>query len=219
MATITYETTEGRFDEGIGALSAQEISKLLIACQNAIKEQYPVAGTKDIFSKVHDRGEYGAYRLTISQLVDASWLGYSAKSYINSKLVDHPEGPEKLENTKSYFEHAKEQQPELDFAESKIEAKNNAQYYFLTNELEGVAINSLIKTGADIVLSGYYQDQIAYDYLKFIYNLLYTARIISDSTDKSVVAGLLSVSLCVNYDTASSYSKGSISEDTYGVIS
>lgn len=219
MATITYETTEGRFDEGIGALSAQEISKLLIACQNAIKEQYPVAGTKDIFSKVHDRGEYGAYRLTISQLVDASWLGYSAKSYINSKLVDHPEGPEKLENTKSYFEHAKEQQPELDFAESKIEAKNNAQYYFLTNELEGVAINSLIKTGADIVLSGYYQDQIAYDYLKFIYNLLYTARIISDSTDKSVVAGLLSVSLCVNYDTASSYSRGIIKKDTNGITS
>lgn len=214
-----YQTTPDRFEDDIGALSPEQISKLLIACQNAIKEQYPVAGTKDIFSKVHDRGEYGAYRLTISQLVDASWIGYSAKSYINSKLVDHPEGPEKLENRKSYFEHAKETKTQLDFADAKIEAKNNAQYYFLTNKLEGVAINSSISDGSDIVSSGSIQDRIAYDYLKFIYNLLYTARIINDATDNNVVAGLLSVSLCVNYDTAASYSRGIIKVDTNGISS
>lgn len=217
MATVTYETNPGPFGEGIGSLTAEQISSLLIACQNAIAEQYPVSGNKDIFSKIHDRGEYGAYRFTINQLIDASWLGISAREYINKKLIDHPEGPEKLENRKSYFEVAKEQQPELDFAEAKIEAKNNAQYYFLTNELDGVAINSNIKTGADIVLVGYYQDLIAYDYLKFIYNLLYTARIISATTDNNVVAGLLSVSLCVNYDTAASYSRGIIKKDTNGI--
>jgi len=214
-----YQTTPDRFKDDIGTLSPEQISKLLIACQNAIKEQYPVAGTKDIFSKVHDKGEYGAYRLTIQQLVDASWLGYSAKSYINSKLIDHPEGPEKLENRKSYFEHAKETKTQLDFSDAKIEAKNNAQYYFLTNKLEGVAINNLITDGSDIVSSGSIQDRVAYDYLKFIYNLLYTARIVNDSTDNTVVAGLMSVSLCVNYDTAASYSRGIIKVDANGISS
>jgi len=190
MATVTYETNPAPFEDGIGPLTAEDISALLIACQTAIAEQYPVPGSNDVFSKIHDRGEYGAYRFTINQLIDASWIGSSAREYINKKLIDHPEGPEKLENRKSYFEYAKEQLPQIDFAEAKIEAKNNAQYYFLTNQLEGVSINPLIKTGGDIVLIGYYQDQVAYDYLKFIYNLLYTARIISDATDKNVISGL-----------------------------
>lgn len=215
----TYQTLPSLFQEEIGNLGVEEIAKLLIACQNAIAEQYPVAGNGDIFSKVHSGGEYGAYRFTISQLVDASWLAYSAKEYINRKLIDHPEGPEKLENRKSYFEHAKETKTQLDFAEAKIEAKNNAQYYFLTNVLEGVAINDLITDGSDIVSSGRIQDLIAYDYLKFVYNLLYTARIVTDTTDKNIVAGLLSVSLCVNYDTASSYSRGTIKVDTSGLTS
>ncbi len=219
MATVTYETNPAPFEDGIGPLTAEDISALLIACQTAIAEQYPVPGSNDVFSKIHDRGEYGAYRFTINQLIDASWIGLSAREYINKKLIDHPEGPEKLENRKSYFEYAKEQLPQIDFAEAKIEAKNNAQYYFLTNQLEGVSINPLIKTGGDIVLIGYYQDQIAYDYLKFIYNLLYTARIISDATDKNVISGLFSVALCVNYDTASSYSRGIIKKDTNGITS
>lgn len=219
MANITYETNSGPFEEGIGPLTADNITSLLKACQEAIAKQYPVSGEQDIFTKVHDKGEYGAYRFTINQLIDASWLGSSAREYINKILVDHPEGPEKLENRKSYFEYAKEQNPLIDFAEAKIEAKNNAQYYFITNKLEGVSINNQITTGADILLSGYYQDQIAYSYLKFIYNLLYTARIISDSTDPKVITGLLSVSLCVNYDTAAAYSKGIIKKDTNGITS
>ena len=232
MANITYETNPGPFEEGIGPLTADNITSLLKACQEAIAKQYPVAGEQDVFSKVHDKGEYGAYRFTINQLIDASWLGSSAREYINKKLTDHPEGPEKLENRKSYFQYAKEYQEDkrdgtkydplstfLDFAEAKIEAKNNAQYYFITNKLEGVSINNQISIGADILLSGYYQDQIAYSYLKFIYNLLYTARIIGDNTDLKVISGLLSVSLCVNYDTAAAYSRGIIKKDTNGITS
>lgn len=217
--TVAYQTTPSLFREDIGNLAQEDIAKLLIACQKSIAEQYPVAGNRDIFSKVHDRGEYGAYRFTISQLVDASWLGTTAKEYISKKLIDHPEGPEKLENTKSYFEHAKETKTHLDFADAKIEAKNNGQYYFLTNKLEEVAINRLIGDGSDIVSSSRIQDLIAYDYLKFIHNLLLTARVITPQTEKNVVAGLLSVSLCANYDTASSYSRGIIKVDTDGLSS
>jgi len=192
MATVTYETTATRFDDGIGLLTGEQLSKLLIACQNAIKEQYPVTGSKDIFSKVHDKGEYGAYRLTIQQLVDAGWISSAAITHINQKLTDHPEGPEKLETRKSYFEYAKEYQyddpsggkfpalsAELDFAESKIEAKNNAQYFFIANKLEGIATRVELTIGGDILLSGYLQDEIAYGYLNFIYDLFLTARVIT----------------------------------------
>jgi hypothetical protein len=229
---ITYETTTSRFNEGIGLLTGEQITKLLVACQNAIKEQYPVAGSKDIFSKVHDKGEYGAYRLTIQQLVDAGWISPSAINYINQKLTDHPEGPEKLETRKSYFEYAKEYQyddrtggkypalsTELDFAEAKIEAKNNAQYYFIANNLEGVATRVELNTGGDVLLSGFYQDQIAYDYLNFIYDLFLAARVITPTVDEKITAGLLSVALCVNYDTALSYANGLIKKDTTGITS
>lgn len=217
---ITYETTATSFNSDIGNLSPEDISKLLIACQNAIKEQYPVAGSKDIWSKVHDGGEYGAYRLTINQLIDASWIGILARDYIDNTLIDRPEGPEKLETRKSYYEAAKEKYgTELDFAESKIEAKNSAQYYFLTYALTGIPVNVRIETAFDILSNKSYQDEIAYAYLNFIYSLLYNARIINDSTDKDIVAGLLSIALCINYDTAANYANGIIKKDTAGITS
>lgn len=215
-----YETTVDFDSTDIGNLTTEDISKLLVACQNAIKEQYPIAGSKDIWSKVHNGGEYGAYRLTINQLIDSSWVGILARDYIENTLIDRPEGPEKLETRKSYFETAKEKYgTELDFAESKIETKNSAQYYFITTALTGIPINSRIQNGYDILKSRALQDEIATDYLKFIYNLLYNARIINDLTDNDIVAGLLSVALCVNYDTAANYANGIIKKDTTGVTS
>jgi hypothetical protein len=217
---IIYETTPESISADIGTLSTEDISNLLIACQNAIKEQYPVSGSKDIWSKVHNGGEYGAYRLTINQLIDASWVGILARDYIDKTLIDRPEGPEKLETRKSYYEAAKEKYgTELDFAESKIETKNSAQYYFITSSLTGIPINPRIKTAYDILSIKSLQDEIAVDYLRFIYNLLYNARIINDSTDNDIVAGLLSVALCVNYDTAANYANGIIKKDTTGVTS
>ena len=219
-SNTTYETTVDLDGTDIGNLTTEDISKLLVACQNAIKEQYPVAGSKDIWSKIHNGGEYGAYRLTINQLIDASWVGILARDYIDNTLIDRPEGPEKLDTRKSYYETAKEKYgTELDFAESKIETKNSAQYYFITNALTGIPINPRIQTGYDILKSKTLQDEIANDYLKFIYNLLYNARIINDSTDNEIVAGLLSVALCVNYDTAANYANGIIKKDTTGVTS
>lgn len=215
-----YQTTPEKFNDGIGGLSPEQISKLLVACQNAIKEQYPVAGSKNIFNKVHTKGEYGAYRLTIPQLVDAGWLGPNAVEYINNRIIDHPEGPERLENRKSYFENAKEVfGQQLDFADANIESKNSAQYYFITTILEGISTKNNIKTASEILFSESFQDSIAYDYLKFIYNLLTAARVVSTQTDDRVVAGLLSVAICVNYDTALSYSRGTIKVDTNGVSS
>ena len=219
-SNTTYETTVDLDGTDIGNLTTEDISKLLVACQNAIKEQYPVAGSKDIWSKIHNGGEYGAYRLTINQLIDASWVGILARDYIDNTLIDRPEGPEKLDTRKSYYETAKEKYgTELDFAESKIETKNSAQYYFITNALTGIPINPRIQTGYDILKSKTLQDEIANDYLKFIYNLLYNARIINDSTDNEIVSGLLSVALCVNYDTAANYANGIIKKDTTGVTS
>lgn len=219
-SNTTYETTVNLDGTDIGNLTTEDISKLLVACQNAIKEQYPVAGSKDIWSKIHNGGEYGAYRLTINQLIDASWVGILARDYIDNTLIDRPEGPEKLDTRKSYYEAAKEKYgTELDFAESKIETKNSAQYYFITTALTGIPINPRIQTGYDILKSKTLQDEIANDYLKFIYNLLYNARIINDSTDNEIVAGLLSVALCVNYDTAANYANGIIKKDTTGVTS
>jgi hypothetical protein len=219
-SNTTYDTTVDVDSADIGSLTTEDISKLLIACQNAIKEQYPVAGSKDIWSKIHNGGEYGAYRLTINQLIDASWVGILARDYIEKTLIDRPEGPEKLETRKSYFETAKEKYgTELDFAESKIETKNSGQYYFITTALTGIPINARIQTGYDILKSKTIQDEIAFDYLKFIYNLLYNARIVNDSTDNDIVAGLLSVALCVNYDTAANYANGIIKKDTTGVTS
>jgi hypothetical protein len=219
---MTYTTTSGIFQEGIGLLNADQLTKLVIACQDAIKEQYPVPGDKDIFSKVHDRGQYGAYRLTISQLIDAGWIAVDAIDHINKKLVDHPEGPEKIDSRKSYFEAAKEYEglsTKVDFAEVKIEAKNSAQYYFIANKLENVATKETLTIGADFLLSGKMQDTIAFDYLNFVYDLFLTARVITPKVDENVTAGLLAVALCVNYDTALNYANGIIKKDTNGITS
>jgi hypothetical protein len=219
MVKVSYETTPDRFNEGIGLLSAEQVGKILIACQDAIKEQYAVPGDKDIFSKVHDKGEYGAYRLTIQQLVDAGWLYSGTIEYINSTLSDHPEGPEKVEKRKSYFQYAKETLgKEIDFAETKIESKNSAQYYFITDKLDNAGIKKIL-TGSELLLSGFYQDSVAYDYLSFIYELLNTARVITPLVDERIIAGLLSTALCVNFDTARSYANGIIKKDTNGITS
>ena len=69
-SNTTYDTTVDLDTADIGSLTTEDIAKLLVACQNAIKEQYPVSGSKDIWSKIHNGGEYGAYRLTINQLID-----------------------------------------------------------------------------------------------------------------------------------------------------
>ena len=99
-SNTTYDTTVDLDTADIGSLTTEDIAKLLVACQNAIKEQYPVSGSKDIWSKIHNGGEYGAYRLTINQLIDASWVGILARDYIEKTLIDRPEGPEKLETRK-----------------------------------------------------------------------------------------------------------------------
>ena len=218
----------------IGPLSRKEIAQILTESAIALDKIYPVPGSKPLPNKVDSRGRYGAYRLTIQQLVDSAYIDKEVIAWAQGGLNLHGDGPYESERRSSYADESiKKNDTELDFAAPRTEERNNVQYYLLNNEppsyirhynvsnpISNFVRNSIVN-----------QNTWAYNYLEFVYKLFLTARILDEDDlifeedeekrRESVrsLAGLLTVALCESYDAATSLAAGREKINTDGISS
>lgn len=201
-----------------GILTKEDCVKLLTACQMTIHKKYVVNGKRNNWRKVHNRGEYGAYRMTVSQLVDIDFLKQEIQEWAEDCIHSQPTGPGVAERVKSYAEAVQETDGDYDFAPYKREAANNLQYFFLYNPIplnHEAAVRSMIT----FITSEEMQDKAAYYYLKKSYVDLSNAKIINDQTPKATIAGLLAIALCAKLDDAIRFSQGVIKTNADGIPS
>jgi hypothetical protein len=219
-ANSGYKTTDKILPDigSIGKLTKEECVKVLEACQKAISQKYVVNGKRNIWRKVHNRGEYGAYRMTISQLIDINFLKPTIQEWAEDCIKSQPTGPGVSERIKSYAEAVQDAGGDFDFAPFKREAANNLQYFFLYNPIplnHEAAVRSMIS----FITSEEMQDKAAYYYLKKAYVDLSNAKIINEDTAKETVAGLVSIALCSKLDDAIKFSQGVIKTNADGINS
>jgi len=219
-ASSGYQTTAAKLPDigSPGKLTKEDCVKVLTACQQAISRKYVVGGKRNIWRKVHNRGEYGAYRMTISQLIDIDFLKPEIQEWAEDCIQINGNRPGAAERVKSYAEAVQDRAGEYDFAPYKREAGNNIQYFFLYNPIplnHEAAVRSMIS----FVTSEEMQDKAAYYYLKKAYVDLSNAKIVNENTSKETVAGLLSVALCGKLDDAISFAQGVIKSNSDGVNS
>lgn len=201
-----------------GILSKADCVKLLTACQLAIHRKYVVNGKRNNWRKVHNRGEYGAYRMTVAQLIEIDFLKHEIQEWAEDCIHSQPTGPGSAERIKSYAEAVQETNGDYDFAPYKREAANNLQYFFLYNPIplnHVAAVRSMIS----FITSEEMQDKAAYYYLKKAYADLSNAKIINEQTPKTTIAGLLAVALCAKLDDAIRFSQGIIKTNPDGISS
>jgi len=219
-ASSGYQTTAAKIPDigSPGKLTKDDCVKVLTACQQAISRKYVVGGKRNIWRKVHNRGEYGAYRMTISQLIDIDFLKPEIQEWADECIQTNGNRPGAAERVKSYAEAVQDTAGEYDFAPYKREAANNIQYFFLYNPIplnHEAAVRSMIS----FVTSEEMQDKAAYYYLKKAYVDLSNAKIVNENTSKETVAGLLSVALCGKLDDAISFAQGVIKSNSDGINS
>lgn len=219
-ASSGYQTTAAILPDigSPGKLTKEDCVKVLVACQQAISRKYVVGGKRNLWRKVHNRGEYGAYRMTISQLIDIDFLRPEIQEWAEDCIQINGSRPGAAERVKSYAEAVQDRAGEYDFAPYKREAGNNIQYFFLYNPIplnHEAAVRSMIS----FVTSEEMQDKAAYYYLKKAYVDLSNAKIVNENTSKETVAGLLSVALCGKLDDAISFAQGVIKSNSDGINS
>jgi len=219
-ANSGYETTVDVIPNigTLGILTKEDSVKLLKACQMAIHKKYVVNGKRNNWRKVHNRGEYGAYRLTVSQLVDIGFLKSSIQDWAEDCIHSHPTGPGAAERIKTYAEAVQETNGDYDFAPYKREAANNLQYFFLYNPIpieQDAAVRSMIS----LITNEEMQDKAAYYYLKKAFVDLSNAKIINENTTKATIAGFLAIALCAKLDDAIRFSQGVIKTNADGINS
>jgi hypothetical protein len=219
-ASSGYQTTAAKLPDigSPGKLTKEDCVKVLVACQQAISRKYVVGGKRNLWRKVHNRGEYGAYRMTISQLIDIDFLKPEIQEWAEDCIQINGNRPGAAERVKSYAEAVQDTAGDYDFAPFKREAANNIQYFFLYNPIplnHEAAVRSMIS----FVTSEEMQDKAAYYYLKKAYVDLSNAKIVNADTSKETVAGLLSVALCGKLDDAISFAQGVIKSNSDGINS
>jgi hypothetical protein len=219
-ASSGYQTTVAKLPDigSPGKLTKEDCVKVLVACQQAISRKYVVGGKRNLWRKVHNRGEYGAYRMTISQLIDIDFLKPEIQEWAEDCIQINGSRPGAAERVKSYAEAVQDTAGDYDFAPFKRESANNIQYFFLYNPIplnHEAAVRSMIS----FVTSEEMQDKAAYYYLKKAYVDLSNAKIVNADTSKETVAGLLSVALCGKLDDAISFAQGVIKSNSDGINS
>jgi hypothetical protein len=219
-ASSGYQTTAAKLPDigSPGKLTKEDCVKVLVACQQAISRKYVVGGKRNLWRKVHNRGEYGAYRMTISQLIDIDFLKPEIQEWAEDCIQINGSRPGAAERVKSYAEAVQDTAGDYDFAPFKRESANNIQYFFLYNPIplnHEAAVRSMIS----FVTSEEMQDKAAYYYLKKAYVDLSNAKIVNVDTSKETVAGLLSVALCGKLDDAISFAQGVIKSNSDGINS
>jgi len=219
-ASSGYQTTTTILPDigSPGILTKDDCVKLLTACQMAIHKKYVVNGKRNNWRKVHNRGEYGAYRMSVSQLIDIDFLKPEIQEWAEECIHSRPTGPGAAERVKTYAEAVQETNGDYDFAPFKREAANNLQYFFLYNPIpldHVAAVRSMIT----FITSEEMQDKAAYYYLKKAYADLSNAKIVNEQTPKTTIAGLLSIALCAKLDDAIRFSQGVIKTNADGISS
>lgn len=219
----------------IGPLSRAEIASILTECANALNKIYPVPGSKTFDKKVDSRGRYGAYRLTIQQLVDSAYIDKEVISWAQGGLQLHGDGPYVSERRSSYADEAMKLYDgvDFDFAVPRTEERNNIQYYLLRNEPPGYIKHHNVNNPISNFVTNDIVDQNfwAYNLLDFTYKLFLTSRIVDEDDliyqdDESIrresiksLAGLLAVAICDSYDAAVNLSRGKEKVNTDGISS
>lgn len=222
----------------IGPLSRAEIATILTECANALDKIYPVPGNKPLPQKVDSRGRYGAYRLSIQQLVDSAYIDKEVIAWAQGGLQLHGDGPYVAERRSSYADESiKLYGPDgdsvIDFAVPRTEERNNIQYYLIKNEPPSYIRHHKVNFPISSFIENKIVDQTfwAYNLLDFTYKLFLTSRVVDEDDllyeedeqtrreSKKSLAGLLAVALCENYDAAINLANGKEKINTDGINS
>ena len=260
----TVDTINMGEEETIGSLSRDDVVTLLKQIQNAMTLQYynkvytfgqtsPGPGYNLLASKggqlsndgdqwkfmvVHSDGEYGVYKLGVTQLIDSGIVGKELNDWISNNLPNIPvpsKGNEEYESWYNRFAKYKSR-GETRIIEAPVSQRNNALYYMLLHTVNGgndkfnVPVNQELKSAMNqdryleptnmhdgFIAQPWLQDLAASNLLKFTYQLLLTSRALTPEVDKKTLAGVLSLSLCFNIDAAQNYLRGTIKSDENGV--
>jgi hypothetical protein len=260
----TVDTINMSEEETIGSLTRDDVVTLLKEIQKAMTLQYykkvynfgqtspgpgynlleikggqlTETGDQWKFTVVHADGEYGVYKLGVTQLIDAGIFGSDLNKWISNNLPNIPvpsKGNEEYESWYSRFvKYNRSKQTRI--IEAPVNARNNALYYMLIYPINGgdprfnVSVHpQLAMKNSDGALTDhgdmhggfienpFLQDLAASNLLKFTYQLLLTSRAINESVDKKTLAGALALSLCLDIDSTQNYLRGNIKTDTSGV--
>ena len=260
----TVDTINMGEDETIGSLSRDDVVTLLKQIQNAMTQQYykkvynfgqtpPGPGYNLLASKggqltntgdqwkfmvVHSDGEYGVYKLGVTQLIDSGIVGKELNDWINNNLPNIPvpsKGNEEYESWYNRFAKYKSR-GETRIIEAPVSQRNNALYYMLLHTVNGgndkfnVPVHQELKSAMNedryleptnmhdgFIAQPWLQDLAASNLLKFTYQLLLTSRALTPEVDKKTLAGVLALSLCFNIDAVQNYLRGTIKSDENGV--
>jgi hypothetical protein len=260
----TVDTINMSEEETIGSLTRDDVVTLLKEIQKAMTLQYynkvynfgqtppgpgynllevkggqlTETGDQWKFTVVHSDGEYGVYKLGVTQLIDAGMFGGDLNNWISNNLPNIPvpsKGNEEYESWYSRFvKYNRSKQTRI--IEAPVNSRNNALYYMLIYPINGgdprfnVSVHPHLATknsdGAltdhgdmhgGFIENPFLQDLAASNLLKFTYQLLLTSRAITESVDKKTLAGALALSLCWDIDSTQNYLRGNIKTDTSGV--
>jgi zinc D-Ala-D-Ala carboxypeptidase len=250
-------------DDTIGSLTRDDVVALLKQIQNAMTMQYynrvynfgepprqgfsllaspggklTSTGDQWKFTVVHADGEYGVYKLGVTQLIDAGMFGSELNAWISNNLPNIPvpsRGNEEYESWYSRFlKYNSGKQTRI--LEAPVSARNNALYYMLIYPINGgdprfsVSVHpDLAAKNADgqltdhgdmhggFIENPFLQDLAALNLLKFTYQLLLTSRAINEKVDKKTLAGALGLSLCWDIDATQNYLRGNVKTDANGI--
>lgn len=219
----------------VGPLTVEQLAKLMTACVTALDKIYPVpakSSPKSLMQKVDSRGRYGAYKLTIQQLVDSAYIDKEVIAWAQGGLQLHGDGPYTAERRTSYADEAMKEYDDIDFdfAVPRTEERNNLQYYLIKNEPPAyikTAVQTYAPISSFIGSSLIDQNYWAYNLIEFTYKLFITARIFdedllldeNDGREDSIrsLSGLIAVAICDSYDAAISLANGKEKFNTDGI--
>jgi hypothetical protein len=210
-------STLPRNSVGIGKLTKTDIVTILTEIRKGIAEKYPVNGPRNHWKKVHSRGEYGAYRITLAQMVETNFITEDILDWSERAMEKAGTKSGNADRYKTYAEVISERAgADYDVAPYKQELANSKQYFFMYNPIPpnyATQVRNMTKFVTDEKL----QDQVAYWIMENAYKKLLFAKTITPETDRKTVAGLLALSLAENPDTAILYASGTTRTNSDGI--
>lgn len=224
-------------DFSIGLLDSTAVAKLMTQAAEGLNKIYPVKPTTGggafhtYYERVDSRGRYGAWRLTVQQLIDANAVDKSIIPWAAKRLSAAGDGPYVAERRSSYADEALKKfgpvgDDDISFASPRTEERNTIQYYLLVNNppAEIAFSKKMLRHPGESPLATFVssseinQVYFTYEYLQFVYKMFVTARIVNEQGPSAeTVAGLLSVALCESYDAAVNFANNIIKTNTDGV--
>lgn len=215
-----YETKPSTLPKdkvGIGKLTKEDIVKILEAVRKGVGEKYPVNGPRNLWKKVHSRGEYGAYRLTLSQLIETNCVSEDVLDWAERAMDKAGMKSGNADRYKTYAEVISERPgADYDVAPFKQELANSKHYFFMYNPVPpNYATN--VRNMTQLVINEPEQDRQAFHLMEIVYKKLLAAKTITVETDRKTVAGLLALGLIETPDVAMNYASGKTTTNADGI--